>query len=151
MPTTESGTLYDRDFYTWAMRTAELIRQGRFDEIDIGHLAEEVEDMGKSTQRELVSRLIVLLTHFLKWQYQPDQRARHGRSWALTIKEQRRRLAILLRKNPGLNPLVDESVEDAYGTARLIAARESTLDEGIFPEVCPFAFDAIIDNDFWPD
>lgn len=151
MSSTQLSTLYDQDFYTWAMRTAELIRQGRFDEIDANHLAEEIEDMGKSTQRELVSRLVVLLAHLLKWQHQPDQRARHGRSWSLTIKEQRRQLAILLRKNPGLTPLLDESVEEAYGTARLVAARESTLDETVFPEVCPFAFEDIADNDFWPD
>lgn len=151
MTTTESTTLYDQDYYTWSMRTAQLIRQGRFDEIDVDHLAEEVEDMGKSTQRELVSRLIVLLAHLLKWQYEPDQRAWHGRSWRLTVQEQRRRLAILLRKNPGLKPLVSESVEEAYGTALLVAARETDRDETAFPEVCPFAFEDALDNDFWPD
>lgn len=151
MAATQLATLYDQDYYTWAMRTAELIRQGRFDEIDTDHLAEEIEDMGKSTQRELVSRLIVLLAHLLKWQYQAEQRPDHGRSWRLTIKEQRRQLAILLRKNPGLKPLVDESVEEAYGTAQLIAARETNLDETVFPERCPFAFEDVIDDDFWPD
>lgn len=151
MSATERSTLYDQDFYTWAMHTAEMIRQGRFDEIDADHLAEEIEDMGRSTQRELVSQLIVLLAHLLNWQYQPAQRARHGRSWRLTIKEQRRQLAILLRKNPGLKALLDESLEEAYGTARLVAARESTLDEAVFPEVFPYAFEAIMDDEFWPD
>jgi hypothetical protein len=151
MATTEPTNLYDQDYYTWAMRTAELIRQGRFDEIDAHHLAEEIEDMGKSTQRELTSRLIVLLAHLLKWQYQPDQHPRHGRSWKLTIKEQRRQLAILLRKNPGLRPLLDESVEEAYGTAVLVAARETNLDETAFPGVCPFAFEDMANDDFWPD
>jgi hypothetical protein len=151
MATTELTTLYDQDYYTWAMRTAELVRQGRFEEIDAEHLAEEIEDMGKSTQRELNSRLIVLIAHLLKWQYQPDQRPRHGRSWKLTVKEQRRQLTILLRKNPGLKPLLDESVEEAYGTAILIAARETDLDETTFPEVSSFSFEDIIDNDFWPD
>ena len=151
MTTTEFTTLYDQDYYTWSMRNAQLIRQGRFDEIDVDHLAEEVEDMGKSTQRELVSSLIVLLAHLLKWQYEPDQRARHGRSWRLTIQEQRRRLAILLHKNPGLKPLMNESVEEAYSTAQLIAARETDRDETAFPEVCPFAFEDALDNDFWPD
>lgn len=151
MAATQFTTLYERDYYTWAIRTAELIRQGRFDEIDTDHLAEEIEDMGKSTQRELVSRLIILLAHLLKWQYQPEQRLEHGRSWRLTIKEQRRQLAILLRKNPGLKPLVDESVKEAYGTARLIAARETNLNETVFPEMCPFAFEDVIDDNFYPD
>lgn len=150
MTAPKTSTLYDRDFYTWAMHTAELIRRGRFDEIDADHLAEEIEDMGKSTQRELVSRLIVLLAHLLKWQHQPRQRDRHGRSWRLTIMEQRRQLDSLLRKNPGLKPLLDESMAEAYGTARLVAARDSTLDESAFPEVCPFGFGDVMAEDFWP-
>ena len=59
MAITEQTTLYGRDYYTRAMHTAELIRQGRFEEIDVDHLAEEIEDIGKSTQREFVSCLIV--------------------------------------------------------------------------------------------
>jgi hypothetical protein len=151
MAETEQQSLYHQDFYTWAMRTAEMLRQGRLDQLDTEHLAEEVEDMGKSTQRELASRLIVLLAHLLKWQYQPDGRDVHGRSWALTVKEQRRRVQLLLDKNPGLKPLADETLTESYGTARLVAARETSLDESAFPEVCPYAFDTALADDFWPD
>jgi len=150
MAETELRLLYEQDYYTWLMRTAELIRQGRFEELDADHLADEIEDMGKSTQRELASRLVVLLSSLLKWQHQPDQRVRHGRSWQLTIKEQRRQLAILLRKNPGLQVLIDESVAEAYGIALLVAARESGLAETVFPAVCPFGFQDMMDEDFWP-
>jgi hypothetical protein len=87
------------DFYAWAMRNAELLRQGRFSEIDAEHIAEELEDMGASAKCELLNRLRVLLAHLLKWQYQPDWRSK---GWKYTIKEQRRRIDRLLQENPSL-------------------------------------------------
>jgi hypothetical protein len=53
--------LYDRDFYAWANQQAALLRDGRFSEADMAHIAEEIESMGKTERRELVSRLTVLL------------------------------------------------------------------------------------------
>ena len=44
--------------------------------------------MGRQEKRELVNRLAVLLTHRLKWQFQPSLR---GTGWRLTIEEQRQR------------------------------------------------------------
>jgi hypothetical protein len=38
------------------MRNAELLRQGRFSEIDVEHVAEELESMGRSDKREPMSR-----------------------------------------------------------------------------------------------
>src|SRR5262249_3731016 len=52
---------YEQDFYAWTQRTAELLRAGRFDEADIEHVAEEIEDMGRRDVRELSSRMQVLL------------------------------------------------------------------------------------------
>ena len=86
-------TLYEQDYHAWAQETAQLIRQGRFLEVDVEHLAEEIEDMGASRERELESRLGVLLAHLLKWRYQPERR---GASWEAAIKEQRQRILRLL-------------------------------------------------------
>ena len=64
-----SNSLYDQDFYAWANEQAALLRAGRLSEADIENIAEEIESMGRSEKRELVSRLNVLLLHLLKWQY----------------------------------------------------------------------------------
>ncbi len=77
-----ASEIYQRDFHAWAMRNAELIRQGRLADIDGEHVAEELESMGKSQQRALGSRLTVLLAHLLKWRHQPGGR---GASWRNTI------------------------------------------------------------------
>jgi hypothetical protein len=75
---------YQKDFYSWTCEQAELLRAGRFNELDVFNLIEEIETMGRSEKRELESRLTVLLVHLLKWQYQPMRR---GCSWQLTIQE----------------------------------------------------------------
>ena len=60
-------TLYDRDFFAWSLEQVKLLRAGKLAEADIEHIAEEIETMGRTEQRELISRLSVLLLHRLKW------------------------------------------------------------------------------------
>ena len=79
-------TSYEKDVVAWAIEPAHLLRSGQLSAFDIEHIAEEIEDVGKSEQRELASRLEVFLTHLLTWQYQP---AYQGKSCLATIKEQR--------------------------------------------------------------
>ena len=75
---------YDTDIIAWANEQAALIRARRFDLLDLEHIAEEIEDVGKSEKRELASRMAILLSHLLKWQFQSGRR---GASWQRTIKE----------------------------------------------------------------
>jgi len=116
-----SSAHYETDFYQWTQQQAALLRQGELSALDVENLAEEIDDMGASRERELENRLAVLLAHLLKWIVQPERR---GNSWRLTILEQRRRLARLLEKNPSLRARLSTIVPDVYGDAILIAARE---------------------------
>ena len=49
----ENFMLYEKDFLAWTQQRSELIRQGRWQEVDLDHLIEELEDMGKSNHQEL--------------------------------------------------------------------------------------------------
>jgi len=49
--------------------------------IDVENIAEEIESMGKSEKRELISRLAVLLAHLLKWEFKSERRSN---SWKYT-------------------------------------------------------------------
>src|ERR1700677_2702094 len=118
----KNATPYDTDFYAWANEQAALLRAGRLSEADVENIAEEIESMGKSERRELVNRLTVLLVHLLKWRYQSSLR---GRSWALTIEQQRLRLGRHLSQNPSLKSQMDEALVDAYEDARIDAERET--------------------------
>jgi len=69
-----TGDLYETDFYAWANEQAALLRAGKLSAADIEHIAEEIESMGNTEKRALISRLTVLLLHLLKWQFQSGLR-----------------------------------------------------------------------------
>src|SRR5471030_2443483 len=99
------GTTYEQDVVAWASEQAALLRAGKLSAIDIEHIAGEIEDVGKSEQRELASRMTVLLAHLLKWKYQPE---RQGVSWEKTIKAQRKDINYVLEESPSLVPKLQE-------------------------------------------
>lgn len=144
----QTSGLYEQDFYAWANEQAALLRSGQLNLADIDHIAEEIESMGKTEKRELMSRLKVLLMHLLKWRYQPGLR---GNSWRLTIKEQRREVAHHLKDNPSLKARLSETMADAYEIAVIEAERETGLPEETFPTTCPWSFAEITDETFWPN
>ena len=130
------------------MEQAALLRAGRLGDADIEHIAEEIEALGRGERRELVSRLAVLLLHLLKWEYQPERR---GKSWRFTVEEQRLQLARHLRDNPSLRAVTQEALFDAYAQAVLRAERETDLPRDLFPWSCPYAFEQVQDETFWPN
>ncbi|HMW57137.1 MAG: DUF29 domain-containing protein [Candidatus Accumulibacter phosphatis] len=142
------ATLYQSDFYTWARQQADLLREGRFDTLDAEHLIEELEAMGSRERRELANRLTVLLTHLLKWQFQPS---RQGASWTLTIRVQRMDIADLLNDEPGLIPEIPQAFEKAYRKARLLAANETGMDEATFPKQSPYTIEQTMADDYLPE
>lgn len=138
---------YNQDLYAWAMETAGLVRERRFAEIDAVHLAEELESMGKTELRALESRLVVLLTHLLKWECQPAQRTK---SWQRTLIEQRKRITKLLDDSPSLTARLPELIPDAYESALRWAADETGLDEADFPGTCPYSVEQVLDSELYP-
>jgi len=137
---------YETDVVAWANEQARLIRAGRFELLDLEHIAEEIEDVGKSEQRELANRLAVLLAHLLKWQHQPERR---GASWELTIRNQRRAIARCLEETPSLRgKLIDNRwFAGAWDDATAKAAEETGL--ASFPKDCPWTIEAEILADGW--
>jgi hypothetical protein len=139
---------YESDFYTWTQQQAGLLKSGQFKDIDLDNLIEEIESMGRSEKRELESRLTVLLLHLLKWKYQP---VRRGRSWELSIDEQRVQFLRVLKDNPGLKNQLDEILIDAYELAVIKAAKETSLDKKTFPTSCPWDLPTITKTEFYPE
>jgi hypothetical protein len=135
---------YNRDFYSWLMEQARFVREGRWTEVDRDNLAEEIESLGREQFNKLESALRVLLLHFLKWDHQPDLRSR---SWALSVEVQRVELHDVIEDNPGLKPRIGEAIARAYRKARIEAARETGLDEDVFPQPCPYSWDDIMSRE----
>jgi len=143
--------LYARDFFKWTQTTAELIREGKWYDIDSEALAEEIESLGKSEKRELESRVHQLVMHLLKWRYQPEERPLHGRSWQSSINNQRVELPLLLRDNPSLRPQLPMVLTERYPQARIVASQETKRPLTTFPQSCPWTVEQILDDNFWPE
>ena len=135
------GAEYERDFYSWSMEQARLIREGHLSALDRDNLAEEIESLGREQFNKLVSALRVAMMHMVKWDHQP---ARRSRSWALSIEEQRLEIADVVADNPSLKPRLGEAIDRAYRHARIEAAKETGLDDTTFPADCPYSFDDIM-------
>ena len=145
-PTDEPAqAAYERDFYSWSIEQARLLRAGRFEALDRENVAEEIESLGREQFNKLESAFRVLLLHMLKWDHQPDLRSR---SWALSIETQRIEVDDVLTDNPGLKPRTAEAIARAYRKARLEAARETGLSKREFPEPCPYTPDDIASRPF---
>jgi hypothetical protein len=139
---------YDSDFYLWSMNQAALIRAGKFDQLDIENVAEEIESLGRSDKRALRSQLRPLLTHLLKWNFQASRRSN---SWRNTINSARDELVIIVRDSPSLQPAFTDILEDEYAAARKRASRETSLDPKKFPGECPYCQSDILNDDFFPE
>ena len=142
------NAIYQKDFYSWIIQNVELIRQGKLSDIDTDNLIEELESMGKSEKRELISRLIVLIAHLLKWTYQAEKRSY---SWECTIEEQRNKVLEVLEDSPSLKHSLEERLTIAYQRAIVMAAKETGIQKKYFPIHCPFSLNQIMDNTFYPD
>lgn len=139
---------YQQDFFSWTREQAAALRAGDFSQIDCGQLAEEIEDMGRSEQRALASRLAVIIAHLLKLRVQTERTAANEKSWHNSIATQRRQVQRLLRKNPGLrNPeLMAEALESAWDDGRDWAIRETGIDPDRFPVDLLYNLEQLLDE-----
>src|SRR5205823_4273985 len=122
--TTESlAALYTEDETAWLEAMAEAARRGDVAALDLDHLSEYLTDMALRDRRKVKSRLVVLLTHLLKWEFQPERRSR---SWRTTVLNQRQRLADLAGSGV-LRVHAENVLPEAYEDAVELAASETAL------------------------
>lgn len=140
--------IYETDFVEWINKTAELLKQGKFSELDIENLIEEVESLGRSEKNALKSNLSILLMHLLKWQYQPSKRTD---SWLSTIIEHRDRLQLSLESSPSLRNYYIGVFEQRYAVAKKKAVIETGLEINIFPIECPYSVEQVLDDKYLPE
>jgi hypothetical protein len=144
-------TLYDQDFYLWIKTTARLLREGKFNQLDLENLIEEIEAMGRSEKKELKSRLITLIEHLLKLQYWEAEKAYNDRGWRNTVVETRRQIELSLEDSPSLRSLLADLFFDCYQKARKDALQKYQLPLEIFPDSPPFALEDVLNPNYLPD
>ncbi|PZV12087.1 MAG: DUF29 domain-containing protein [Leptolyngbya sp.] len=139
---------YLADFNLWIEQTAQLLRESRWHEIDVPHLIEEVEDLGKSERRGIASQLTRLLLHLLKWQYQPQRRSD---SWLDSITDARTQIELAIEDSPSLRSYSAEQLEEIYQRARRQAAKQTSVTISMLPDACPYSLDLVLAEDWLPE
>ncbi|MFN6468677.1 MAG: DUF29 domain-containing protein [Nostoc sp. SerVER01] len=139
---------HTRDFNLWIEQTAQLLRSHRWNEIDLEHLIEEVEGLGKSERRAIASQLTRLLLHLLKWQYQPQRRSD---SWLDSITDSRTQIELAIIDSPSLKNYPTEQLEESYQRARRQAAKQTEMLISTFLEECPYSLELVLDEDWLPE
>ncbi|MCC6735948.1 MAG: DUF29 domain-containing protein [Bauldia sp.] len=143
----EIDSLYERDFFAWTQEQARLLRERQPEGIDWSNAAEELDSLGRSNKTEIRSRLIVLLMHLLKWQFQPEKR-KDG--WLTTIGQQRIWIEGLIEASPSLHAFPAEVLAWSYVRARRTAAEETRLPIDTFPALSPYSAEQALDVTFLP-
>jgi hypothetical protein len=142
-------TLYDEDFPLWAEHQAALLRAGRFDELDLDNLVEEMEDLSRRERKSIESYVETILEHFLKLALSPAERPRRG--WLVTVDKQRAKLAREL--TPTLRNHLEAELPALYDGLRRPVARQLEKDHvpaDALPAACPYTVDQILDPDWLP-
>jgi hypothetical protein len=140
-------TAYEADLNLWGVEQARLVREGRWQELDIANIAEEIESLGGSQRSEIRNRLTVLLQHLLKWEHQPAKR-KYG--WRSSINEQRIAIVDLIETSPSLRAYPGTLMDRCYVIARAKAADETGLPEKTFPATCAYSIEQVLSSRFYP-
>jgi hypothetical protein len=135
-------SLYEKDYYLWLATTAEKLKRGSFQEIELANLIEEIESLGRKERAELRNRLKVLLEHLLKVTYWEQEKERNLRGWNITISEQSIQIAQLIEDSPSLKSHLEVLTKEAYQNALKITRVKTQLDN--LPESNPFDLGLIL-------
>jgi hypothetical protein len=142
--------LYDEDFYVWTEIQAGLLRERRFEALDLANLVEEVEGLGDAKKSAVLSSARIVMEHLLKLQHSPAQEPRRG--WSESIIEHRARLEDEL--TPRLLQVLGDELPDVYARTRRASARKLRIygedaAADALPERCPYSVEQLL-GDWWP-
>lgn len=141
-----TSSLYETDYQHWLQTMVHHLQERNFDAIDWNYLIEELESMGKSEKRALLSLLTRLLEHVLKLAYWESEKSRFGKHWASEIVNFRAQIQALLEDSPSLRSQLPTFYEKAYPTAVKSVSQ-------LFPLPCEpqVSLSQLLDDDWFPD
>ncbi len=139
---------YGVDFNRWLEQTVQLLRDRRWQEIDVPQLIQEMKDLGKSERRAIASQLTRLLLHLLKWQHQPQRRSD---SWLDSITDARTQIELAIADSPSLKDYPGEQLAASYQRARRQAAKQINTELSALPPECPYSLELVLNEDWLPE
>ena len=143
--------LYQSDYFSWAVAQARALRGRRVENLDWENLAEEVEDLANRNADALESQSERLIGHLLKIAVAPSRlRDENLRLWQLSVRDARRKIHTILKRNPGLKVRAKELFAEAWPGGRDQALAATGLPDQAIPEACAWTFDQAMGESFEP-
>jgi hypothetical protein len=141
--------LHERDLYAWSRMQADLLRAGRFADIDLERVTEEIEDVGGALKRSARHRMRTIVEHLLRLEHAPATESRAG--WRATVRPQRLKLRDAL--TPTVRREIGGELPGFFADARALADG-ALRDHGehaaadALPAICLYGLDQITSD--WP-
>lgn len=144
------STTYEEDVVAWSREQAALLRMGKIADLDIEHIADEIEDVAKSELRDLANRIAVLLATLLKWSYQSERRSS---SWESIIHRQRNSIECRIHKTPSLKAVLADPDwwADAWDDAIIKVIQDVEIADAHFPDTCLWEQEQVMNHGFLPE
>lgn len=147
------GPHYEDDFFAWTQHQAEVLRSLAVadNRLDRTHLAEEIEDLGRSERDAVRSQIRRLIEHLLKLAHSPAEPPRFD--WIEPVLEARQALSD--KMSPSLRRDAEEVFDRLYADGRKRAAAalhrygEPAAADAL-PPLSPYSLDDICRDDWYP-
>ncbi len=143
-----SSAAYGHDLAAWCLEQGRLLREGRFDLLDVPNIIEEIESLGGEQEHAVGSHLSRIIEHLLKLDHSRDVGPRRG--WRLSVKAQRASLRKRLRKNPSLRARIGEVADEAWDLGRTLAEGGLREEEAAsLPEALNYSVQQLLDDAYF--
>ena len=145
---TDLKNIYEIDEHLWLEETIKLLRENRFNDLDLDNLIEELESLGRRDLNKVRSLLRQTIIHILLLQYWSQEYERNYRHWQGEIKTFRFELNNNLTTN--LTNKLTEELQNIYESAVEFVEVKTGFQSKTFPNQCPYTLNQLLDKDWLP-
>jgi uncharacterized NAD(P)/FAD-binding protein YdhS len=139
--------LYELDDSQWLGETISLLRNHQFQQLDLEHLIEELEDLGKEKKNAVASLLEQVIRHLLLLQYWTKEAEHNTIHWQEEIDNFRTQLRRKMTAN--LRNYLEEALNSLYQDA-LGFVKIKPVNTVIFPSQSPYSLEELLDRSWLP-
>jgi hypothetical protein len=137
--------LYEIDDQQWLSETINLLKQKKFNELDLENLIEELDYLGKSNKNAVESLLEQIMRHLLLLQYWEVEYDRNVNHWEAEVIGFRNQLKKYLTTN--LRQHLVKELTSIYQDA-LKYVKKKTNFKVDFPPQCPYTLEQLLDENY---
>ena len=132
---------YEVDYAAWVLRQVDLLKAGRWSELDRDRLADEISSLERQSFDEFVTAVKRVIRQMLTWDVQEEER---NRDWADQIEADRGEVVQQLSESPSYFEKRMVCLVEAYDLARFEMSQEDKLPYRLFPEICPYGWEDVL-------